>query len=899
MPAADATDPVADSHATVTLGNARFTVLTPQLIRMEWAANGKFEDHASFVFLNRRLPVPKFERRIQGLNGSRVLYIKTSALTLTYTPVTRKDADNRFTTSNLSIELTVEGKPVVWHPGQADSENLQGTTRTLDGALGSQTKEPIEPGLVSRSGWALVDDSTRPLFDSADFNFANGEKSPWPWVMERPAGERQDWYFFGYGHDYRKVLGDYVRVAGRIPLPPRFAFGAWWSRYWDYSDQELDELVRGFHENEVPLDVLVIDMGWHIGVDQLKAEGQVDQSGEGLGWTGYTWNKLLFPDPDAFLSSLHAEGLKTTLNMHPASGVQPWEQAYPAMATAMGIDPATKKYVPFDITDQTFATNYMNLLHHPLEKQGIDFWWLDWQQEQHTKMAGVMPTWWLNYVHFTDQQREGKRPLLFHRWGGLGNHRYQIGFSGDTISVWDSLAFQPWFTATAANVGYAYWSHDIGGHMPGAVEPELYTRWVQFGAYSPILRTHTTKNPESERRVWAYPEPYSSILRSTFQLRYALQPYIYTEARRTYDTGVAFFRPLYYDWPEEPAAYDSKGEYLFGDQMIAAPVTAPAEKTTGLVTEKVWLPTGEWIEGPTGKHLTGPAAVERSFSIDQTPVYLRAGAIVPMQPPMRYTGEKPVDPLIVNVWPMAPGSASTYQVYEDSGVSVEYQTGVFARTPIKATQTGDTIRVEIGPVLGNYPGMPRTRAYELRLPADWPPSAVTVNGVPVKQAGPTGKAGWSFQGNTLTTVVPVPSSSMASKVTVEVRRANGLTARRAELDGFAGAMTRLRGSYDALHQTWPVSDPTDILVEAMQTGDRLSYHPERAIEEIARFHDLLAKAQASVAGINTGFAQHLDDYAKRLMASNWRPANTDMDAQRQHRLDAMAKALRQVVVAGK
>ncbi|HEY1160857.1 MAG TPA: TIM-barrel domain-containing protein, partial [Terracidiphilus sp.] len=650
-PAGEVANPVADPKAVVTLGKARFTVLTPELIRMEWAADGKFEDRASFVFLNRRLPVPKFEKTVTMDGQNQVMTIKTAALTLTYSPGAAGPSapDGRFTAENLSIQMTVEDKEVVWHPGLTDPENLQGTTRTLDGALGSKTQEPIGEGLVSRSGWALVDDSTRPLFDSADFRFLQGEKSPWPWVIERPAGERQDLYFFGYGHDYRKALGDYVRVAGRIPLPPRFAFGAWWSRYWDYSDQELDELVRGFHENDVPLDVFVIDMGWHISEDQLKAQGQVDQSGHGLGWTGYTWNKLLFPDPGDFLARLHAEGLKTTLNLHPASGVEPWEDAYPAMAKAMGIDPETKKYVPFDITDKKFATNYMNLVHHPLEKQGIDFWWLDWQQEQRTKMAGVMPTWWLNYVHFTDQQREGKRPLLFHRWGGLGNHRYQIGFSGDTVSVWDSLAFQPWFTATAANVGYAYWSHDIGGHMPGAVEPELYTRWVQFGAFSPILRTHTTKNPDSERRIWAYPEPYSSVLRSTFQLRYALEPYLYTEGRRTYDTGVAFFRPLYYDWPEEPAAYESKGEYLFGDQMLVTPVTAPADKASGLATEKVWLPRGEWIEWQTGKHLTGPAVVERSFSIDQTPVYLRPGAIVPMQPPMRYTGEKPVDPLIVTI----------------------------------------------------------------------------------------------------------------------------------------------------------------------------------------------------------------------------------------------------------
>jgi alpha-glucosidase len=863
QPALEAvTNPIADPNAVVTLGQARFTVLTPQLIRMEWAADGKFEDHASFVFLNRRLPAPKFEQAVAGNK----LTIKTSALTLTYTPT----AGGKFTAENLVIELPVDGKQVVWHPGDTDPGNLQGTTRTLDGALGSDTEEPIGEGLVSRSGWALVDDSKRPLFDSADFSFKDGEKSPWPWAMERPAGERQDLYFFGYGHDYRKAMGDYVRVAGRIPLPPRFAFGAWWSRWWDYSDQELDELVRGFRENDVPLDVLVIDMGWHINEHQLHAAGQVDQSGQSLGWSGYTWNKTLFPNPDRFFANLHAEGLKAALNMHPAAGVQPWEEAYPAMPKAMGIDPATKKYVPFDITDKKFATNYMNLLHHPLEKQGINFWWLDWQQEQSTKMAGVMPTWWLNYVHFTDQQREGKRPLLFHRWGGLGNHRYQIGFSGDTISAWESLAFQPWFTATAANVGYAYWSHDIGGFQTSAVEPELFTRWVEFGAFSPILRTHCTKSPETERRAWAYPEPYSSVLRSTFQLRYALQPYIYTEARRTYDTGVAFFRPLYYDWPQEDAAYTSKGEYRFGDQMLAAPVTAPADKTSGLTTENVWLPAGEWIEWPTGKHLTGPASFTRSFSIEQTPVYLRAGAIVPMQPPMRYTGEKPVDPLIVNVWPLTPGTSSSYSVYEDSGVAVEYQRGVFARTPVKATQTGDTLKVEIGPVAGSYSGMPKSRDFELRLPADWPPASVTVNGVAIKQSGTTGKDGWSFEGNTLTTVIPVPSGSVAAKVTIEVRRAAGLTARRNELDGFAGAMARLRATYDALNQVY---GPPEILVDAMQTGDRLGYYPETAVAELAHFRQVLPQALEAVTKVGASFV-----------------ANADTKAKTQRRLDAMARA---------
>jgi alpha-glucosidase len=895
-------NPVADPRAIVTLGSARFTVLTPQLIRMEWSADGKFEDHASFVFLNRRMSVPEFEKSLSK-DGRDTLTITTGALTLIYTAM----PDGKplpygcceFSKENLQIILTVNGKRVVWRPGDTDPENLQGTTRTLDQAMGDKTLEPLGQGLISRSGWAVVDDSTRPLFDSANFSFRDGENSPWPWVMERPEGRHQDLYFFGYGHDYRKALSDYVRVAGRIPLPPRFAFGAWWSRYWAYTDQELDELVRGFRESDTPLDVFVIDMDWHTSQDQLEAAGEVDQSGESLGWSGYSWNKLLFPDPDQFLAKLHADGLKTTLNLHPASGVQPWETAYPAMAQAMGIDPATRKYMPFDITDKKFATNYMNLLHHPLEKQGIDFWWLDWQQEADTKLPGVNPTWWLNYVHFTDQQREGKRPLLFHRWGGLGNHRYQIGFSGDAISVWDSLAFQPWFTATAANVGYAYWSHDIGGHLPGSVDPELYTRWVQFGAFSPILRTHTTKNPDSERRPWAYPEPYSSVLRSAYQLRYALEPYLYSEARKTYDTGVAFLHPLYYDWPEEDQAYRSKNEYMFGDQVLVAPVIAPADKASGLATEQVWLPPGDWMEWPTGKHLRGGVMVQRSFSIEQIPVYLRPGAIIPMQPPMLYTGEKPVDPLIVNIWPLIPGTTSSYSLYEDSGAGVEYQTGVFARTPIKAKQNGDTLRVEIEPVQGSYPGMPNLRALELRLPADWPPEQVTVNGAPMKHASITGKSGWRFEGNTLTTVIPIPSRNVTTKLTVEVRRASGLTARRDELDGFAGSMARLRGAYDAMHQTSPVSDPPDALVDALQAGDRLSYHPESAQEEMAHFRQALPQAQAAVARIGAVFDSQLEDHLRRYSPERWLPGGMNMLVLKASRTGAMTRALKLAAEAGR
>ncbi len=836
--------PVANPKAVVVIGHARFTVLTPQLIRMEWAADGKFEDHASFVFLNRRLPVPEFRATRDG--GK--LTIDTGALQLIY----NADApeDGKFSPDDLGISFALDGKRVSWRAGMADTGNLQGTTRTLDGALGSKTKEPMGEGLISRDGWAVVDDSTRPLFDSDNFTFAQGEKSEWPWVTLRPAGDRQDWYFFGYGHDYEQALGDYVRVAGRIPLPPRFAFGAWWSRYWAYSDQELDTLVRGFQENDVPLDVLVIDMDWHLNESQLNGMHAVDQSGQHLGWTGYTWNPLLFPDPKAFLTHVHDEGLKATLNLHPASGVQPWEAAYPAMARAMGIDPATKEYVPFDITNKNFAMNYMEILHHPLEREGIDFWWLDWQQGTTTNTPGVNPTWWLNYVHFTDQEREGKRPLLFHRWGGLGNHRYQIGFSGDTISVWPSLAFQPWFTATAANVGYAYWSHDIGGHMPGAVDPELYTRWIQFGAFSPILRTHTTKNPESERRIWAYPEPYAGIMRDTFHQRYAMQPYIYTEARGTYDTGVAFLHPLYYDWPEANDAYSYKGEYVFGSQMMVAPVTQAVDADTQLAKESLWIPPGEWVERATGKHFMGPAEATRNFSIEQIPVYVRSGAIVPMQPAMRYTDEKPIDPLRLAVYPLADGKASSYRLYADGSASEGYKRGICTWTRLRAKQSGDTLTLAIDAVEGSYPGMIQTRAYQVELPDDWPPASVTVNGVRLGLSAQSDEEpGWRYEGNTLTTVIKTQRFSVHTPVRIMVERAAGSMASRSQLDGVPGSIARLHEAYDTLNAAWPFAWSPNSLIDAWQTGDRISYHPESVHAEMARFAQTYAQAVAQVQGL--------------------------------------------------
>ena len=802
-PRVESNNPVADPRSVVQVEQARFTLLTSRLIRMEWSPEGTFEDRASLLVLNRRLPVPHFSTGIE--NGWTV--IRTEQLTVRYRPDRRG-----FSSDNLIVELSPPVGAVLWTPGMQPEGNLRGTIRTLDGVKG---EAPLDEGLLSKDGWTVVDDSRRPLFDSSE----------WPWVVARQDTESQDWYFFGYGRDYKDLLRDFTRVAGKIPMPPRFAFGTWWSRYWAYTDRELQQLVREFRMHDVPLDVLVVDMDWHQTFNMRWDKEVLDQAGQRLGWTGYTWDSTYFPDPESFLGWCHQEGLKTPLNLHPASGIQPHELQYPAMARAMGIDPATAAYVPFDITNKKFARNYLELVIHPLEHQGVDFWWLDWQQWSTTKIPGVTPTWWLNYVFFSDMERRGeKRPLLFHRWGGLGNHRYQIGFSGDAVSVWESLAFQPHFTSTAANVGFGYWSHDIGGHMPGPVSGELYLRWIQFGVFSPILRTHTTKNPEAERRLWAYPHSEFLLMRDAFLLRYALIPYIYTASREAYDTGISICRPMYYDYPDDDDAYAARDQYLFGDALFVAPVTTPVREASLLAEKEVWIPEGEWVEWFTGSRLRGPVHVRRFFELDEIPVYVRAGGIVPLQPKMSHTGALPVNPMILAIFP---GDSGSVRIYEDQGDATDYQRGACSWTPVRHHRLpGGELLIEILPVEGGFPEMLTRRSYEILLEGTLPPARAICG---------DDELPWSYDGDLLRVAIQVPEISVASGAQIRVVFPQELLGADSLVAGFRGTLSRLRHAMPLLNSHWPQEWSPPSLVSAAQAGNRMSLDPGSVASELKSF----------------------------------------------------------------
>ncbi|WP_197428604.1 glycoside hydrolase family 31 protein [Halapricum sp. CBA1109] len=685
--------PVADDASVVAGDRYRFTVLTPRIVRAEYDPDGEFEDRPTQTVWYRDQPVPEFTVD----RGDDHLVIETDALRIEYATA------EPFGPETLSARITSLG--TTWRYGDDDPANMGGTVRTLDRVEGATD---LEDGLLGGDGWTVVDDTDSLVF---------GDDG---WLEPRDAAAGyEDVYLFGYGHDYLDCLADFTAIAGDVPMVPRWALGNWWSRYWPYSAADLRELLERFEAEDLPLSVCVIDMDWHT----------TDNDYHG-GWTGWTWNEDLFPDPAGFTEWLHEKGLRTTLNLHPAEGVHPHEQQYPAFAEHMGIDPASERPVEFDASDPQFLRGYFDHVIDPLEEEdGVDFWWIDWQQwEESPEMEGLDPLWALNHLHALDRTRDGRRPFIVSRWGGLGGHRYPIGFSGDAVVSWDSLAFQPYLTATGSNVDFGWWSHDIGGHFggTGSVDGfgELYARWTQFGALSPVNRIHTGNLAYIDKRPWTFDPTVREALGDALRFRHALVPYIYTMAWHNHDRGVPLVRPLYYHHPEAELAYHTPQEYYFGSELLAAPYTEPRSDSTNLARQPVWLPDGEWFDFHTGRSYDAGFHA-RYGDLSDVPLYAKAGAIVPLEEDPSFGDTDPPERLRVAVFP---GADNEFSLYEDDGTTQAYRDGEYATTTLSTRWDGDRMTVTVDPPAGATEHVPEDRSITLDLRGLADDVAVTVDG---------------------------------------------------------------------------------------------------------------------------------------------------------------------------
>ena len=630
----------------------RIGLITESLIRLEWSDSGEFEDRATLMAVDRAfLPSGAVDYTTGERDG--MLVVETPALRLTY---------DRKPFSKEGLTIVVKGVPDsqfnTWHYGDDPKGNLGGTARTLDEADGAI---PLGQGVISRDGWAVLDDSASNVFVTADAdgNLPDGVVA-YGGIGVAPRDHREtDIYFFGYGRRYREAVHDFQKLSGPAPLLPRYALGNWWSRYYRYSEEEYLDLMDRFKREGIPFTTSVIDMDWHL-VDDVDPK-------YGSGWTGYTRNPKLFPDPKRFLDGLHERGLRTTVNIHPRDGIRAFEKPYAKAAATVGVDAEAQEPVEFDLTNPKFVQAYFDM-HHDLEADGIDFWWIDWQQGGVTRQPGLDPLWVLNHMHYCDSARDGRWPLTFSRFAGPGSQRYPVGFSGDTVITWKSLKFQPYFTSTASNIGYGWWSHDIGGHMFGYRDEELEARWYQLGAFSPINRLHSSCSPFSGKEPWNFHEPVRSAMVDVLRLRQALMPYLYTMNWRAAVDGDPIVEPMYWANPNLGESYEVPDEFRFGTELVVAPVVDPMDKASMRGKADAWLPQGDWFDFFDGRRYTAADPAGRRLAvwrtIDRIPVFAKAGGIVPMQSdPL---SDMTVNPRALDVV-IFPGADGSFAMREDSG----------------------------------------------------------------------------------------------------------------------------------------------------------------------------------------------------------------------------------------
>jgi len=767
-------------------GNARFTVISPTLIRMEYSEDGRFEDRPTQTVAQRPPASADYETRVE--NGLRV--VQTEALTLRY-----RVGSGAFSPDNLQVQVkrgagSVEARPD-WsfapQPG-----NLGGWRRGLDN---EKDPQPLHEGVLSRAGWYLLNDSNTVVLTDTPPGFEG---------RAAHGGSYQDGYLFGYGLDYAQGLADLRTLTGAAPLLPKKAFGVWFSKWFSYTDAEWRAQIVDFQTHDVPLDTVSLDTDWKrvhnpIGcvVWNIVIRARI---GDACSWNGWDWNRDIFPDPDGFIRWVHAQGIDVGLNVHPSiAGSDP---AYPATVTKTGplmtddalppctllqADPSTPCYV-FDWTKTEQLDAYFDL-HRPIEATGIDFWWLDWCCEgSRAEAPGLAADPWINAAYARQHEAMGSRWPAFSRIGGsfqngkagvenngigaFAEHRYSIHFTGDTCSTWALMAFQAEMTAAEGNIGLPYVSHDIGSFLgeplPGAecnnmintgqhLPDDMYVRWVQFGTFQPILRLHSH---HGDRLPWEYPGKAEAVATDFLRLRGQLVPTLYSLSRVAHDSGLPMARPLYLQWPEHEEAYGYRSQFTLGKDILVATVAAPGDPAV----IDLWIPPGRWIDYFTGEAFTGPLAITRSVPLEQYAVFMREGAILPMQPHRLTSAHGPQDHLIVNVWPGADGR---FRLYEDEGRGFAYREGAYRWTPMSTRSSTDgachTLRIDAAQAR-NFPGALASRSWQLRFVGVDEPQEVKLNDRILD--------GWSYDGASRTVTVETGNLGTRSPVTVSLNTGN-------------------------------------------------------------------------------------------------------------------------------
>jgi len=682
---------------SVVFKNARFTFFSECSFKAEFAPDGNFINRELFI---TEINGVKFVSPQVRINRG-VLNIRTKKLRITY-----DSKQKGFNKRNLKVSYKLNELTKQWRYGMKDLKNLGGTMLQLFKYPECTKPESLSRGVLSRNGFYAYYDNTH-TFRSQTGNWAEVDLRKGYSIF----------FFIGYGQDFKTGLKEFSKIFGRGPLIPKWAFGFWYSRWHPYKQDEFVNIVKKYRSFDIPIDVMVVDTDWRR-----------------LGWAGYEISKKYFYDFRGFVRRMHRMGIKLALNDHPGYNES---EPLPESDVHHG---KIGKYLGRKISgdwrcnwaDRKEVEAFQEILLKPKIKSGIDLWWVDgWGADGRSRNEGFFkkhegedkmslgtqgyekldPQLWINHFYYKSTKEVlAKRGLIMSRWGGIGSHRYPLQFSGDTYSTWETLAYEVFFTYTGGNILANYWSHDIGGFLGTEISKDLFIRWFQFGAFSPVMRTHSVQG-SGGREPWNFDTETVKIFRKYVRIRYRLLPYFYTYAFLSYKDAIPWLRAMYHNYPGDEESYRFTHQYMIGDDILVAPVVKPL-RGKEFVYKKIFFPQGEWIDIESGKVLRGRTVVTVPVPLKNIPFFIRKGAVIPVSRDMKYIGEKRNDVLRFEIFP---DKESKFEYYEDDGVSDDYRKGKYTRISVKVASRRSQVTVELGAMKGSYKNLIKKRKLEIVL----------------------------------------------------------------------------------------------------------------------------------------------------------------------------------------
>ena len=604
--------------------------------------------------------------------------------------------------------------------------------------LYQQNMKAAVPVLVSTRGYGIVLDSYSLM------TFHDDAFGSYLWT---DVDDELDYYFI-YGPSFDQIVGGIRLLTGQAPMLPRWAFGYLQSKERYKTQAELIEIVRQYRERGLPLDCIVLD--WQ-------------------SWTGELWGQKSldperFPDPDALLEELHDLHVRLMVSIWPImrSGGENWQEMC-AHGYLLG------NQATYDAFREPARALYWKQTNAGLFTHGVDAWWCDCTEPFEADWTGAVrpepeermrinteeakryldPEYINAYslLHskgIYEGQRattSSKRVVNLTRSAYAGQQRYAtITWSGDIVASWETLRRQIPAGLNFCLTGSPYWTVDIGGFFVRRKPDlwfwngdydlgvddlgyrELYVRWFQYAAFLPMFRAHGTDTP---REVWRFGEPGELIydtLAKFLRLRYQLMPYIYSLAGMVTHANYTMLRALPFDFRHDPKTYAIADQFMVGPALLINPVTHPmyygvgSRELEGISkTRPVYLPAeSDWYDFWTWQRYAGGQTLIADATLDTMPLYLRAGSIVPIGPDVCSTDERLDASVELRIFP---GQDGSFTFYEDEGDSYNYEHGAFATTVIR---WDDMLRqLVLEPRVGSYPGMSKTRAFQITL-ADQP-----------------------------------------------------------------------------------------------------------------------------------------------------------------------------------